>query len=189
VGPTEIVSDSKKIAGTPAIVNGLSCMACHQYGMIGNLRDTVRDGASVAGEAREIVRQLYVQPEVMDRLVKKDEERFVRALEEAMGPFLKTGADKDKDIRDFPEPISALARWYLVQELGAEEAARELGLPDVKKLQVAIQANGRLEELGLGPLAQDASIKRETWETLKSFVSPFQEAARELKTGTPKRYQ
>jgi serine/threonine-protein kinase len=33
-GPIEVVSDALKTSGTPAIVNGLSCMSCHKQGMI-----------------------------------------------------------------------------------------------------------------------------------------------------------
>jgi hypothetical protein len=99
------------------------------------------------------------------------------------------GDDKDKDVRDFPEPISSLARWYLLEELRLEDAAVELGLRDAKKLQAAIENNPRLAEMGLGPLTRGATIKRERWESLKFFISPFQETARELGVGTPKRYQ
>jgi serine/threonine-protein kinase len=106
-----------------------------------------------------------------------------------MGPFLKAGDDREKDIRDFPEPVSALARWYLLQELTLEDAAVELGLQDAQKLQAAVENNPRLAELGLGPLVRGATIKRERWESLKFFISPFQETARELAVGTPKRYQ
>jgi serine/threonine-protein kinase len=187
-GPVEVVSDAKKISGTPLVVTGLSCMSCHQHGMI-PLKDVVRDGSILGGAARDKVRELYPKHEEMERLLKKDEKRFLDALEEAEAPFLKVGEDAKKDIRDFPEPISAIARWYINQELGLEEAARELRLADAKVLQGAIQANPRLQELGLFPLARGATIKREVWETLEFLNSPFQEAARELKQGTPKRVQ
>ncbi|MCI0455624.1 MAG: hypothetical protein L0Z62_01425 [Gemmataceae bacterium] len=186
-GPIEVVSDGKKTSGTPAIVNGLSCMACHQHGMIREFTDTVRTGAGVAGSARDKVRELYVLPEEMNQLLQKDEDRFVRALDGAVAPFLK--GDGSRDIRSLPEPISAIARWYLLQELGALEAAHELGEPDPKRLQAALEHNPQLQRLGLGPLTQGATIKRETWESLKGFISPFQEVARALKRGTPKRVQ
>jgi hypothetical protein len=89
--------------------------------------------------------------------------------------------------RDVPEPVGALARPYILKELGPEEAARELGLADSGKLRAAIEASGRLRELGLGPLAGGATVKRETWESLEDFISPFQEAASVLDVGTPKR--
>jgi serine/threonine-protein kinase len=187
-GPVEVVNDGKKVSGTPLVVNGLSCMSCHQHGMIG-LKDAVREGSILGGEARDKVRELYVPRAEMDRLLKKDEKRFLDALEDAEAPFLKVGDDASKDIRDFAEPVSAIARWYIQQELGPEEAARELGLGDAKVLQGALLANPRLGELGLFPLARGGTIKREVWETLEFLNAPFQEAARELKLGTPKRVQ
>jgi hypothetical protein len=104
-----------------------------------------------------------------------------------MGPFLKVGEDRDKKVSDFREPISAIAKWYLVQELTAEDAARELGLAGAKLLAARVEANERLQQVGLFPLSRDGTIKREAWETLDFVISPFQEAARELKLGTPAR--
>ena len=186
-GPIEVVSDSLRTAGKATVVNGLSCMACHNLGVKSEFKDTVRDGSSVVGEPRDKVRRLYPRKEEMDRLLKKDEDRFLRAVEEATGAFLKVGGDKEKNIRDFPEPVGASARLYLLKEVGPEEAAYELGLSSPAKLQGAIQANDLLRQLGLGPLAQGATIKREVWESLQGFNSPFQEAASALDLGTPKR--
>jgi serine/threonine-protein kinase len=186
-GPIEVVSDSLKTSGTAKIVNGLSCMACHNLGMKSEFADTVREGSSAVGEPRDKVRRLYPRKEEMDRLLKKDEERFLRSVEEATGGFLKVGEDRDKSIRDFAEPVGVIARMYLLREIGPDEAAYELGLPGPAKLQAAIQNNDLLRQLGLGPLAQGATIKRETWESLQGFNSPFQEAASALDLGTPKR--
>lgn len=183
-GPVEVVSDAKKISGTPLVVTGLSCMACHQHGMI-PFKDQVRDGHILGGEPRDLVKKLYPPADEMDRLVQKDRQRYLSALDEAMGAFVRVGDDASKSIEDFPEPISAIARWYLLQEMTLGEAARELGLSDPKVLQAAIQANPRLQELGLYPLASGTSIKREVWENTAVVVSPFQEAARELKQGVP----
>jgi serine/threonine-protein kinase len=188
-GPIKVVGDAKKTSGTFEIVNGLSCMACHQHCMIRGFRDMVRGGSPAGGRVRDKLRQLYPPAERMEALLQEDEERFLRALDGAMGPFLKVGDDRDRDVRDFPEPVSALARWYLLQELTLEDAAVELGLRDAKRLQAAIENNPRLAELGLGPLVRGATIKRERWESLKFFLSPYQETARALELGTPKRYQ
>ena len=154
-----------------------------------HFKDQVRTGHILGGSARDFVRRLYPEPKDMDPAVERDEKKFLAALGEAVEPFLKVGPDARKDIRDLPEPISAIARWYLVQELGPEEVARELGLRDAKKLQAAIEFNNDLRQLGLGPLAQGATIKREAWESLAGFTSPFQEAARQLRRGTPFRVQ
>jgi mono/diheme cytochrome c family protein len=187
-GPIEVVSDTKRTSGTPQVVNGLSCMACHQHGII-PVKDKIRDGSVLAGDAGAWVRELHPSHDTMDLLVKKDEKRFLDALMKANAPFLNVGADGAKDVRDFPESVSAIARWYLLEELGLEEAVRELRLQDSKLLQEAVRHNRRLRELGLFPLERGGTVKREVWEDLNSLTSPFQEAARELKQGTPKRIQ
>jgi mono/diheme cytochrome c family protein len=183
-GPVEIVSDGKKVSGTPLVVNGLSCMSCHEHGMI-HFTDQVRGGHTLGGSARDFVRRLYPEPAVMEEEVTRDEKRFLEALEEATGRFLKVGADAGKDIKDFPEPVSAIARWYLVQELTSTEAAAELGLADAKTLEGAIKANPLLQRDGLLPLAQGHTLKREVWESTEFSFSPFQRAAKELKLGEP----
>ena len=183
-GPIEVVSDGKKTSGTPLVVAGISCMACHQHGMIA-FQDQIGDGNILGGDARDFVKKLYPESAKMNRLVQKDRQRFLTALDKAMGPFVRVGEDAKKSIEDFPEPISAIARWYLLQEMTLEEAASEVGLKDSKVLQATIQANPRLQELGLYPLAKGTTIKREVWENTAFVFSPFQEAARELRQGVP----
>jgi hypothetical protein len=181
-GPTEVVRDKTETAGTVAVVNGLSCMACHQHGMIKEFRDDVRTGTRVAGEGLDKVRELYPPAREMTALLDQDEERFLNALERATGLFL--AADKSSH-RDTPEVIGPIARSYLLKEVDAGSAARELGLRDSSPLEAAIKASPRLRRLGLLPLTQGKSIKREVWESLAGFVSPFQESARVLELGTP----
>ena len=106
-GPIEVVSDTLKTSGTPAIVNGLSCMACHKHGMIG-FKDFVRDGGAVFGDAEQKVKRLYPEAQVMQKLVQEDEKRFLDKVEETIGPFLREGPDKEKPIKEFPEPVG---RW------------------------------------------------------------------------------
>lgn len=184
-GPIEVVNDPLKTSGTPAIVTGLSCMACHRHGMI-RFQDTIRKGLAVSGEAQKKVQDLYVSQAEMDKLLKKDEEQYLRALEEATGSFLKAGEDQKKDIREFPEPVGAIARLYL-KDLDPEGVALELGIANPKELQTLIKANSRLRQLGLGPLMESGTIKREAWEASKQVQSLFHEVARELELGTPYR--
>ncbi len=182
-GPVDIVYDELKTSGTPTIVPGISCMACHKHGMV-PFKDTLREGIGVAGEAREKVELLTPKQDAMDRILKKDSDQYLAALREATEEFLKVGDDQDKDIKQFPEPVGAIARLY-VKDMSADEVALELGVEDAKQLQAMVRANAKLRQLGLGPLVQGAKIKREAWESLKGFNSPFQEAARELELGTP----
>lgn len=174
-GPIEVVRDSRQTSGTPVIVNGLSCMACHEHGMIRGFKDTVRGGTGVSPAARVKVQKLYPEAATMDKLLEQDEQRFRQALAKATGSF----ASEDR------EPIGLVARTHVNKELGLSDAAAELGLTQPAQLKAAIQNNNRLRALGLGPLADGNTIKREAWESLRSTLSPFQEAARELGLGEP----
>lgn len=185
-GPIDVVSDQLRTSGTPTIVNGLSCMACHTHGII-PFKDTVSASSVAAGAALEKLRSLYPRQEEMDKLIEEDEERFLLALDKATGPFLRKGPNDKTDITEFPETIGPIARWYRLQDMGVDEIAAELGMKDSKALQSAIQGNRRLKDLGLGPLAAGDTIKRESWESTQFFTSPFQEAARILELGSPKR--
>jgi mono/diheme cytochrome c family protein len=181
--PVEIVSDEQKASGTPAVVNGLSCMTCHKHGMI-RFRDTVRDALTVDGDARRKVQQLFPSKKDMDELLARDEERFLAALDGATGPFLRVGADKGKAVRDFPEPIAAVAHAY-TRPLGVNEVAAELGL-EPGPLAVLVKGNARLRsDLGLGTLARGGTIQREGWAALSNGLSLFQKTALELDLGTP----
>jgi serine/threonine-protein kinase len=186
VGPPDVVTDSLRTAGTAEVVNGLSCMSCHDQGMK-RFKDTVRAGLGIAGAPGEKAERLFRDQDEMKHLLDRDEARFLKAVEEAAGPFLKVGADAAKAIRDFPDPIGDVARSYL-KDLGAAQVAAELGLADPKDLLGAIRANAHLRRLGLAPLLNGATIKRTDWDSLDGRVlSTFQETARELSLGTPYR--
>jgi serine/threonine-protein kinase len=184
-GPIEVVSDSLKTSGTPAIVNGLSCMACHKHGPI-RFKDTVAGSTAVGGDALRKVQELFPKQEIMNKILDEDEDRFLRSLAKAVGPFLQVGDDQGKDIRAFPEPVSAIAVQY-GKDISAVEAAFELGLPGPEALQSRIQSNPQLRAMGLAPLAQGEAIKRETWQSLEEFLSQFHRASIELQLGTPHR--
>lgn len=62
---------SRKTAGTPLVVNGISCMHCHQNGMIA-FRDSVRNGLAVFGDVRRKAFELYPPVDEMDRWVQCD---------------------------------------------------------------------------------------------------------------------
>jgi len=185
-GPTEVVSDTNKTSGTVAIVNGLSCMACHKHGMIRDgFKDELRDGVGVNGTARAKVQRLHPKADGFTALMKEDEDRFLAALDKTMGRFLKVGADQGKDIRDFTdEPIGRVVRMYK-RDLELADVAAELGLPDAKRLATAVEDNDRLRQIGLAPLAHGGTVKRDAWSSLKQRLSPFHRAALELERGAP----
>jgi len=179
VGPIEVVSDAVKTAGTAQIVNGVSCMSCHAHGMI-KFEDTIRNGSSAFGDAEQHVKKLYPTKEVMDGLVEADEKRFMTALEKATGPFLKQGADKDRPIQNFAEPVGEAARLYRLGFLDLAMVAIEL---DVEHPQDVLTKVGekRLKHLGLESLLKPGGvISRFDWEAIDG-VSLMQEVARELR--------
>ena len=177
-GPIAVVGDALKTAGTPEIVAGLSCMACHKHGMI-TFQDEIRKNSAVFGGAEEQVRRLYPEKPVMDRLLQQDSDRFLAALEKAVGPFLREGADKQKAIREFPEPIGELARFYRLNYLDLKGIASELDLEDP---QVIVRQVGetKLKRLGLDGLLRGGVVSRQEWEAT-SGLSLMQELARELR--------
>ncbi len=123
----------------------------------------------------------------MDRLLEQDEAQFLAALDEAMGPFVKIGEDKDKPIRAFPEPITSIARLYQ-KDLGPEEMVAELGLKNIDELKRLVQDNAQLRRLGLGVYLGTGAKKRTEWDSLKDrTLSTFHQVAIELGRGTPYR--
>ncbi len=189
-GPADVVRDKNETAGrSTVIVNGLSCMACHKHGMIrDSVKDSVRNGAGVQGDALDKVQRLYLDQKEMDRLLLNDEELFVQSLEKVIGLHVQVGPDAKKDIRLFPEPISLLATPFLRGNVTLEEAALELGIEDPRELQLAIKNNVRLrDERGLKLWLNGGTIKRDVWQSVRGLTSTFQEAAAELQRGTPYR--
>src|SRR5262249_18142407 len=141
-GPAEIVGDALRTSGTTLVVAGLSCMACHQHGII-RFQDRLRAGAAVAGSAREKLERLGPPEGEGDKRLSGAEATFRAAAERAPGPSLRVGADTAKPVRAFPEPISTIARLYQ-KDLGTDEVVAELGLEDVKDLLARIRANPAL---------------------------------------------
>jgi mono/diheme cytochrome c family protein len=186
-GPVDIVRDKTETSGSVAVVNGISCMSCHQHGMIKDFKDGVRLGAALKGQPRDKLRKLYAEPAAMTGLLEEDESRFLSGLDRATGLFLKVGTDAKKDIQEFPEEIGPLARLYKNREVGAAEAAYELGFKDADTLKTVIESNGELARLGVKALSQGGTLKREFWESDKGLTSVFQETARILRRGTPQR--
>jgi serine/threonine-protein kinase len=183
-GPVEIVRDKSESSGAVTIVNGVSCMACHKRGMINEgFKEVVRDSAvGLPGPALIKVQQLYPPKGVIEKFLERDEKRFTDTVKEVVGPFLKDPFTT--------EPISSVAKPYRRGEVGPLDAALELGLENPKELQEAIRKNRLLQGLGLLPLVQGDSIKREVWEgpptkRITSKLSVFQIVARELGLGEP----
>ncbi|MEL7499883.1 MAG: c-type cytochrome domain-containing protein [Planctomycetota bacterium] len=183
--PADVVFDSAAIAGTPAIINGVSCMNCHREGMVTGFTDEIRNSDALAGAAAQRVRSLYVEPAEMDKLIDADKRRFMNSLEKAIGPFLLVDQHQSKTVDQFPDPIGRVVQRYLA-DLGPDEIALELGLENIQRIEAPIKHNRDLRKLGLGTLVQDqpGTIKRARWEAVDG-TSFYQDVAMELGLGTP----
>jgi hypothetical protein len=116
----------------------------------------------------------------MAKVIREDSERFLKSVEPAMGAFLKVGAEKERELKDFEEPVGEVARKYLLEDLNLVAVACELSEENPQKLKQRIAESDDLKRLGLGALTQDGGlIKRGAWESLRG-TSQMQQAAREL---------
>ena len=123
-GPQEIVRDSNQHSGSYDIVNGVSCMGCHRHGMV-RFTDSLRQNyVGRTGDTADKVQRLYPAAAEMSRLVESDRKRFLTALDEAIGSFLRVGPQANTAIEDFPEPVTAAARPY-DRPLKLADVARE----------------------------------------------------------------
>jgi mono/diheme cytochrome c family protein len=182
-GPVAIVSDKRETAGSPLIVNAISCCACHKHGII-VCKDTVRDAVSLGNsDANTRFEELYPAPEAAAKVLENDRDDYLKVLERVIGPFLKVGDDENVDIRNFPEPISEVAQYYR-GDLDLEQVAAEL-FHDSKALGFQLQAGDVPQRLGLSGLAKGGRVKRAFWSEKEGGVTPFQSLASALDKGTP----
>src|SRR6056297_831787 len=110
VGPIHVVGDALKTAGTPAIVNAVSCFACHKHGMI-DFVDTLREGSVLEGDARRQVEKLHPTGDVLNALVQRDRDDYLQSLRRAIGPFIEGGDDRQAVLRA-EEPVGHVARQH-----------------------------------------------------------------------------
>lgn len=183
-GPVDIVSDKRETAGSPLIVNGLSCIACHKHGII-VAKDTIRKSVRLPNtEAVLKFDELYPTSEYVGaNAMASDQEAYLKCLEQVIGPFLQVGDDQSKDIREFAEPVSEVAMYYR-QDLDLQQVAVEM-FHDPKLLTSQLQANETAEGLGLTGLTEGGRIKRAFWAEREGGVTPFQSLAQSLRKGTP----
>jgi mono/diheme cytochrome c family protein len=182
-GPITVVSDSANTSGTPVVVNGISCMACHKNGMRPSPADQVRTGKGVFGEARERVKALYPEKKILDGAIDRDAQLFQAALERTIGPLLRFDDEtKKKPLTELAEPVGETAKKYYAakDDLDAVTLAAELYLDSPKALVDKAGSSDVLRELGLGALAvEGGKIKRGAWESIRG-TSQMQQAAREF---------
>lgn len=179
IGPTAVVSDKKQSAGVVDVVNGISCMGCHVRGVV-RFTDAVSE--KVDAKVRDKVQELYKTKAEMDKLLDKDEKRFLTALDQATGQFLRTEANADKPIGDFDEVVNSVSvRYY--RNLTPTEATFELPFATLQEDDLGRMAkfNRPLANLGLGA----DPLQRDKWHFMEDGESVFQKAANILELGVP----
>lgn len=180
-GPVDVVFDEKKISGSPLIVNGLSCIACHTQGLK-NLADDIRTGHSVGSnsEAASKIKELYLDQTAMQRTIEEANESYLAALRRCIGDYF---SDQEEMLET--EPVGFVAKAY-EQPVTLLVAARELGISDDSQLKSMLGTQD-LRDLGLTPLEKGGTIKRDQWESRGTGVSIFQNAAQKMNLGIPAR--
>lgn len=178
IGPVKIVSDPNQNSGTPEVVTGISCMACHKHGVV-RFQDDIRKATRLTGLERRKIEDLFAPVERMNERLAKDETRFLTALLEAVKPFLQVSTVDE--LRNLPdEPVSAMAQFYYA-DLTAQAAAAELGYSTAEDFQGAIKQIRDVQIVG--PLKNGGVIKRERWENRTGANSGFQTVADDLGIG------
>jgi formylglycine-generating enzyme required for sulfatase activity len=166
--PVAIVSD-RNYPDEAVVRNGRSCMSCH-FGGMKPFKDQVRSTVSALTTTsfdRDKALAIYVEQAEIENWLKRDNERFKRAVE-------KAGGQVSTNFQT--EPINALARKFGA-ELTVAQAAAEAGL-EVKAFQDAVRESSKLAELGFAQLlAEDGGMKRDTWDDY------FDDLVAELKLG------
>ncbi|SIO57109.1 Planctomycete cytochrome C [Singulisphaera sp. GP187] len=148
-GPTEIVRDNKQADG--AVVNGISCMSCHNRGFIekaDQVRDVVVKSRSFGKEVADAVIALYPPRARMDELMRGDLDRYARAVKETGAALSRT------------EPVFALATRF-EEEVDIALAAAEAGLM-VKEFRDLLALSPPLGQ-ALGLLLAEGTVKRDLY--------------------------
>ncbi len=156
--PTEIVTDSN--AADQTVRNGLSCMRCHDKGMkffTDAVRPALQRLQGRPGFDKDRALDLYPDQKVLTGWLKKDSERFQKALAEVLGK------------PQGPEPLLGVSRRYLDAPLSLRTVTGELGLSEPAGLDVLFRAP-QFTALGLVPLTAEGVIRRDAWEDYFDLV-------------------
>lgn len=192
-GPVDIVWDKKETSGTPEIVNGLSCMACHIKGLI-PFEDDIAEGLAVFGNDEVQALALFggnsdaIRKRKLSRELEADTQDYLRNLDRAIGDMLRGPDEQSIPFEQlisekYADPVGVVARYY-DRDLDMPRVAIELGMKNDGD-NINIGNNRALIKLGLGPLGNNGTIKRSMWDSKEPDGSPFQRAALELNLGIP----
>lgn len=190
--PIEIVQDKNR--PDKVILNGVSCMACHDKGMKAaeaapiprNTRETIEDEIRPIVEKagildfseRKLLEKLYPEPAVLQAAVKEDYDRFIAAEAEATGG-LSGGGD---------EFVYGLYKEFR-SEVTARKLAAELGIEYDELIKRLQEESHRSETLSVivASLELGLSIERDSF--LREYISIVYALGYELKSFTPLGYE
>jgi hypothetical protein len=190
--PIEIVQDDNR--QDKVILNGISCMACHDKGVkppikvtdlskrtLATMEDEVRPLVEAAGilgfEEASLLKKLYPEPAVLHAAIKEDFERFTKAEMEATGG--RSGAS---------EPVLGLYKEFR-GAVTARKLAAEFGLEYDELLTLLKEESDSSETLSVisSSMERDLSVRREN--LLREYISVVYALGYELMPFTPLGYE
>ena len=173
--PIGVLKDKNEFSGSPQLVNGISCMACHSKGMQ-LVTDQIRAQAlnkKVAFkdvDARNKILALYAEKKIMDDCLKNDGDVFMDALSEITTPFL---TDPQGRVTNHGREMIYATTLRYRQHITLEEAACETDYSSVDMLRAKLLESPTLL-LGLGIqdrlLKDGGKISREEWMQVFDIV-------------------
>lgn len=190
--PIEIVQDDNRQDNV--ILNGISCMACHDQGIKPPIRVADPAGRTLAGmrdevrplveqsdilnfEEKKLLERLYAEPEELRAVVKEDFDRFQRASTEAL-----------VGLGGSTEPIVGLYNEFRAP-VTARELASEFGMTFDELLSQLDEESHRSETLSVisSALSRNLTIRREN--LLREYIAVVYALGYELMPFTPLGYE
>ncbi|MDH4410378.1 MAG: hypothetical protein QE273_12250 [Verrucomicrobiales bacterium] len=190
--PIEIVQDDNR--QDKVILNGISCMACHDKGVkppikvtdlskrtLATMEDEVRPLVEAAGildfKESNLLKKLYPEPAVLQAAIKEDFERFTKAEMEATGG--RSGA---------AEPILGLYKEFR-GAVTARKLAAEFGMEYDELLTLLKEESDSSEVLSVisSSMERNLSVRREN--LLREYISVVYALGYELMPFVPLGYE
>ncbi len=191
-GPIEIVQDDNRQDNV--ILNGISCMACHDQGVkpairvtdpskrtLEGMTDEIGPLVSAAGilnfQEQKLLEKLYVKPEILQAAVKKDFERFTQAEAEATGGMASS-----------TEPVVGLYNEFRAP-VTVRKLASEFGM-DLEELMALMEEESHQSEtlsVITSSMARDLPIRREN--LLREYIAVVYAIGYELMPFVPLGYE
>jgi|GEM_PF-839167 len=190
--PIEIVQDDNRQDNV--ILNGISCMACHDGGIkppiraadpaartLTGMKDEIRPLVEAADildfEERKALESLYADPAELQAAVKEDFERFQRAHTEAVG-----------NLADSTEPVIGLYNDFRAP-VTARELASEFGMEYDELLSLLEAESDRSEAMSVisSSMERNLTIRREN--LLREYIAVVYALGYELMRFTPLAYE